>query len=222
MAKNFLRLDVSAAGYTPLLNTAGMEEPNPDLHHPPLLHWTVALGFSLLGESENHARAVPALFTLLNILLISLLIMACAGTRQPDSDTPDVVEAPGYNESFDPLSLNDDDIMIEPQKTAVPVNNQTDEPTENTTDTRVREVNGFRVQILATNNIETASLSEQEATDRFEKTGHQTYLLFEAPLYKVRIGDCLNRAEAEELRELVLSYGYAGAFIVKSRVIKRQ
>ena len=152
-------------------------------------------------------------------LLFMLLILSCAGTKETTTPTQETIVSPKYDESFDPLTLNDDDIIIDPGKKTTESPQKTEQINQTASDNKRKEVNGFRVQILATSNIETASLTEQEATDRFEKGGHQTYLLFEAPLYKVRIGDCLQRNEAEELRELALSYGYSGAFIVKTRVI---
>jgi hypothetical protein len=73
MARNVLRADLSAANYAPLLNPAQETDPDPYLHHPPLLHWVLALSFALFGESEDHARAVPYLFTLLSLILVFFL-----------------------------------------------------------------------------------------------------------------------------------------------------
>ncbi|MHC4945109.1 MAG: ArnT family glycosyltransferase, partial [Planctomycetota bacterium] len=73
MARNVLRADLSTANYAPLLNPALESDPDPYLHHPPLLHWVLAISFGLFGESEDHARAVPYFFTLLNVILIYLL-----------------------------------------------------------------------------------------------------------------------------------------------------
>lgn len=154
-------------------------------------------------------------------LLTLIVIMGCAGTKETVTKPPEPKNTGTYDESFDPMSLNDDDIVIGPETSA----NQTastgpaKETVVDAKDPRKKEINGFRVQLLATSNIETASLSEQEATDRFDKLGHHTYLLFEAPLYKVRIGDCRTRELAETLRELAIDNGYNGAFIVKTKVI---
>jgi len=71
---------------------------------------------------------------------------------------------------------------------------------------------------MATNNIGTASLTEQEATARFGPQGFKVYLVFEAPLYKIRVGDCLERNAAEELRDKAKDFGYGGAFVVKSKI----
>ena len=152
-------------------------------------------------------------------VLITFLIFACAGTKEPVTKIPGKVPESKYDESFDPLSLNDDDIVISPDKGTALTSDKSDDTAPVAVGKKRKEVNGFRVQILATSNIETASLTEQEATDRFEKVEHKTYLLFEAPLYKVRLGDCITRSEADELRELALSFGYKGAFIVKTKVI---
>jgi hypothetical protein len=142
--------------------------------------------------------------------------MGCAGTKETVKEEPVVKTKPQFDESFDPLSLNDDDIIIagamveksNPENPVVVVDEKT----------IPQEVNGFRVQILATKNIETASLFEQEATERFESLEHKTYLIFEAPLYKIRVGDCKERADAENLREIAKQYGYREAFIVKCKI----
>jgi hypothetical protein len=155
-------------------------------------------------------------------LLLTVIMLACAGTKEPVKKTTDTVPESKYDESFDPQSLNDDDIVINSEKSTTVTQNNAEDTAIIAVEKKKREVNGFRVQILATSNIETASLTEQEATDRFDKLEQNTYLLFEAPLYKVRIGDCLKRNEAEELREMALSFGYTGAFIVKTKVISEQ
>ena len=163
--------------------------------------------------------------TLVRLFAVSLifLITACAGTREtiPEDKPAKTSESP-YDESFDPRSLNDDDIVVGPGPSSSKADNGPGANAAGQTtaaeEVQTREINGFRVQILATNNIETASLVEQEANDRFKALGHSTYLLFETPLYKIRIGDCETRPDAEALRDLAIENGYTGAFIVKSKI----
>jgi hypothetical protein len=157
-----------------------------------------------------------------SIPVLILFIAGCAGTKKPEQKAPPPETKSPYDESFDPLSLNDDDIKIGPQTEPgrEQENIDTSQQTENSP--MRRQVSGFRVQILATSNIETASLTEQEATDRFGRLGHNTYLLFEAPLWKLRLGDCATRQEAEQLREQALNFGYSGAFIVKTKIMVEQ
>jgi hypothetical protein len=151
------------------------------------------------------------------IFVMAIILAACSGGREAVKKEEDTGQLP-YDESFDPLSLNDNDIIILPEGAGnTDQNISVDDP--GTTSGRLAEVNGFRVQILATNNLEKASLVEQEAAERFSRDGHQTYLVFETPLYKVRIGDCTERQNAEEIRDLAKTFGYKGAFIVKSKVV---
>ena len=142
--------------------------------------------------------------------------MGCAGTSEPIKEEPVEEVKFQYDESFDPLSLDDDDIVIaEASLTKKEIENK---PVVIEEKIIPKEMNGFRVQILATKNIETASLFEQEATERFGSLEHKTYLIFEAPLYKIRVGDCKERAEAEDLRDLAKQYNYREAFIVKCKI----
>ena len=151
------------------------------------------------------------------IIFSSIFLLACAGRKEVLKEEPDTEIVLAYDESFDPLSLEDDDILIDIESNSMADSGFTSEISRDAF--AIKEVNGFRVQILATNKIETASLVEQEAADRFELDGHKTYLLFEAPLYKIRVGDCETRQEAESLRELAKKYGYREAFPVKTKII---
>jgi hypothetical protein len=154
------------------------------------------------------------------IFVMAIIIAACSGSRETVKKDEGVSQGT-YDESFDPLSLNDNDIVILPEEGGTAdQNNSADD--SGTSSGRISEVNGFRVQILATNNLEKASLVEQEAAERFSRDGHETYLVFEAPLYKIRIGDCTERQNAEAIRDLAKTFGYNGAFIVKSKVVSAQ
>ena len=154
------------------------------------------------------------------VLFLAGFLMACAGSKElaekPEAETEKI----DYNESFDPLTLNDDDIVIVAdakisEKNIIPENKDNSQEI-----IPGKEVNGFRVQLIATKNIETASLVKLESTERFSRDGQNIYEIFEAPLYKIRVGDCLTRDDAEALRDLAQKYGYREAFIVKSKVYK--
>lgn len=149
------------------------------------------------------------------LILLPLIYLGCAGTKTTVKEESTPAKTSKYDESFDPLSLDDDDIVI--ASTKVSHSTKPDEIKDNSV-AIPREINGFRVQILATKNIETASLFEQEASERFQSQDYKTYLIFEAPLYKIRVGDCKMRSEAENLRDLATGYGYRESFIVKSKI----
>jgi len=154
----------------------------------------------------------------LSSLLILFLFMACSSSEQMVvKDEPK--QANPYDESFDPASLNDDDIVINKYDTDQPGNNTaTGNLTDPVEDALYSEVKGFRVQIMATKSIETATLAEQEAKELFDGMNQKTYLIFDAPLYKLRVGDAKTRDEAEDIRDVAKDYGYREAFIVPTKV----
>lgn len=156
--------------------------------------------------------------TLLSMLIL-FSIMACSSSEkvvvkeEPQKANP-------YDETFDPNSLKDDDIVINKFDRNQSVNNNTITGTndESIEETLFSEVKGFRVQIMATKSIETATLAEQEAKELFESMNQKTYLIFDAPLYKLRVGDATTRDEAEDIRDVAKDYGYREAFIVPTKV----
>ncbi len=69
----------------------------------------------------------------------------------------------------------------------------------------------FRVQILATSSEQSA----MEAKKRVEKKlGFAAYVSFVDGMYKVRVGDCSSREEADKVRERCRGAGYSDAWIV--------
>ncbi len=79
---------------------------------------------------------------------------------------------------------------------------------------------GFRIQLLATNNYDDANITRTTLTASFPELW--IYLVFEAPTYKIRVGDFVNRAEAKTLMDQFQKQGFKTAWIVPDRVIKNQ
>ena len=162
------------------------------------------------------------------IFLIAIsLIAGCAASKK--SITEDAAQAEMkknlYDESFDPLSLNDDDIDVTKTETSInkPSPTEEDKTLFNIDKPlNAKEVDGFRVQILASASIESSTFTQQKAADQFRTMNCTAYLIFEAPLYKVRVGDALNRQDAEEILNCAKDFGYNQAFIVRSKVIVKE
>lgn len=77
-------------------------------------------------------------------------------------------------------------------------------------------VDGFRVQVFATGDEETAE-AVREAGQR--KIGMPAYTELVDGLYKVRVGDCLTREDAETVLQRCKDAGYGDAWIVETRVL---
>ncbi len=166
-------------------------------------------------------------------LVSFILLVGCAATKktQVPVETKNQAKiktpAPGqYDESFDPLSLEDDDITIQRNNAAMQSQSKALQNIPSGTASAsiadslqsYKEVDGFRVQIFAGRDIQAATMTETDAREIFAKKGMHVYLIFEAPFYKVRVGDFIDRNEAENARDLAKSLGYKSAFVVRSKV----
>jgi hypothetical protein len=78
-----------------------------------------------------------------------------------------------------------------------------------------RMVEGYRVQLLATREESEARRARDDARTYFPEN---SYLLYDNPYYKLRLGDCLTRTTADSLQQRAIAKGFAGAWIVRSLV----
>ncbi len=117
-------------------------------------------------------------------------------------------------ESFDSNTLNDP----EPHWPVV-VNPLIKEPAlkleESKSDTSKIIINGYRVQVLATKYAEKADSLKQVLRDSF---GDEVYVTYEAPNYKVRVGNSVDRKQAEGIQDKLKKMGYSSAWIIRTRV----
>lgn len=81
-------------------------------------------------------------------------------------------------------------------------------------------VQGYRVQVYSSSNFDEASqmkslVAEQASSD-------SVYILFDPPVYKVRVGDYPTRYEANQRLLFFLNAGYRDAWIVPDRIVLRK
>ena len=74
---------------------------------------------------------------------------------------------------------------------------------------------GYRVQVLATRYFERA---DSLAVIMKNTVRDSVYVDFEAPNYKVRVGDFIDRNSAESLQQDLVQMGYNSAWILRSRI----
>lgn len=75
---------------------------------------------------------------------------------------------------------------------------------------------GYRVQIVASSYQDNANAIAEKVKSAFP--GVNVYVVHIQNLYKVRVGDYLDRAAAESMRDKLKNAGYADAWIVKEQV----
>lgn len=149
------------------------------------------------------------------LLTATLLFAVPAGAQQPDSIR--------YNESFNPLELN------EPRKGFFEEESQEETArwisSDTTKFTGIREQEessniGFRVQLVATPNYHEADSLITTVRNTFVENMDTTkaYLIYDSPNYKIRLGNCKTRDDAEELLQRAKAEGFRYAWIVRSRI----
>ena len=74
---------------------------------------------------------------------------------------------------------------------------------------------GYRVQVLATRYIERA---DSLAAIMKNTISDSVYVDFEAPNYKVRVGDFIDRDSAESLQQDLVQMGYNSAWVLRTRI----
>lgn len=151
------------------------------------------------------------------VMLAAFLITGCATTEHVKVEEDENVEALNrFERTFNPADY-DPEIPFERTdlEKILPI---PEEPTEVSSVTEI--VSGFRVQVSFTDNIEHASKIKNDVSTLF--ADQSVYVVYEAPYYKVRVGDFLNRPEANiTLRELV-ERGYKDAWVVPDKVRRQQ
>ena len=82
-------------------------------------------------------------------------------------------------------------------------------------DTNITEIEGFRVQVFATQDRNRADELQDELKIKFNE---KIYIIFEAPNYKLRVGDFFDRDDAELMRMKLVSSNFPSAWIVRTKI----
>ncbi len=79
---------------------------------------------------------------------------------------------------------------------------------------------GFRIQIFSSSNIDDATDARLLAAGKLAQDS--VYLLYDAPVYKVRVGDFISRYEANQRLPDIVEKGYRDAWVVPDRIVQRK
>jgi hypothetical protein len=78
------------------------------------------------------------------------------------------------------------------------------------------KIKGFRIQITSTNSRDQAFNAKAAVQSKFPD--QKVYTTYQAPLFKVRVGDFLKREDAEKYRKLMLTIFPTGMYVVEDVV----
>jgi hypothetical protein len=77
---------------------------------------------------------------------------------------------------------------------------------------------GFRIQVLFTPDIEQANQTKDSLSNLLSE--EWTYIVYDAPYYKIRVGNYINRTSANLMLRKLVVLGYQDAWIVPDKIIK--
>lgn len=167
---------------------------------------------------DQHHRQV--------VVFLATLLFACSSSQQSSDDSPrkqqptkDGEKAPleVFESSFHPSQYDEDIEAVERR-----LQQREEQPDERRDSVRVEEevLQGFRIQIFASPRIDEATLAKQTAAQLI--TTDSLYIVFDPPVYKVRVGDYPTRLEANRALASIIQKGYPDAWIVTDRIIQRK
>ena len=165
-------------------------------------------------------RKLILIFTALSILSV---VFGCSSTskltkinERPAATTSEKTDI--INENFDPSLLEEHELKL--KKTISPESKSDDiealllQPTENTE--LPEELDGFRVQICAVSDDTKGMQVRRDA--RIQFINEDVYMDYHAHYYKVRIGNCVTRYEAEKLQQMAIENWCDEASVVRTKV----
>lgn len=152
------------------------------------------------------------------VLLVASSMMGCAPTenvKKEESDTRSAEMLHKHEKTFNPADY-DPEIPFEVQEEKQKPQQPEESPALSE---EVAFVSGFRVQVTFTDNIDQANIVKDQVVPL---VGDQNvYVVYEAPYYKVRVGDFLSRPDANGTLNILFQYGYKDSWIVPDKVKRR-
>jgi len=158
-----------------------------------------------------------------SIIPIALIIAGCSGggtTRNESSagSTVDSDELAAYEAEFRPSEYDAD--LDEYFRKSI-----TDSVATTPVDSQIVEqepepefIQGFRVQLFSSTDFEEANMKKAEAEALFPE--EKFYVVYDAPVYKIRGGNFRTRFEADKLSKRLGEHGYRNAWIVPDKIEK--
>ena len=150
-------------------------------------------------------------------IILVLMFAGCAGPKTVKRETPAEKkneEQVDVDESFDPSKFIEDEIKIKESRKSEAQSNF-DSSILQKTEITAREVDGYRVQICAVPDEYQARDIQKDAILKFNE---RVYLIYDSPYYKVRVGNCTTRYDADQLQKLAEEKGFADSWVVKTKV----
>jgi len=177
--------------------------------------------FEIINLTGIHRSWSPAVKRLFFALIGGCVLLLFSCTPVPPGQIESSAGGTKSEKDFDPLAQDDGRPIViasgqDDSGTAVSPTDQGEQDSiieDFTGPERHGIVRGYRVQIFLSDDLREASRVMAEARERFEQ---EVYLEYDAPYYKVRVGDCSTEREGEEFLQVARRIGYPDAWLVRT------
>ena len=156
---------------------------------------------------------------------IAILLAGCGSSEQlqkesssPAEEKEQRVLLSRFERSFNPSDFDDE--IAEIQKQHVLEQQKAAEQKHDSVVVESEFSQGYRIQIFASGNIDEANAMRMTAAQHI--TDDSLYVVFDPPVYKVRVGDFRTRAEASQRLGVIIGEGFSDAWVVGDRIVLRK
>ncbi len=164
------------------------------------------------------------------VLLLSVLLLNACGTTEETVAPPPKPKTKEKEEMKAPLAVyeatlepSDYDEEIDIVKQAHEEEKQRRElEVERDSSVVVEEevAQGFRIQIFSSSSIDEAN--SMRASVQQMLSSDTAYVVYDPPVYKVRVGDYISRLEANKMLSFMLERGFRDAWAVSDKIMRRK
>jgi hypothetical protein len=154
------------------------------------------------------------------LLIPAALLSACSPGRETTHESPAAAAGDAMGRFESDFRPSDHDTLPAPPSHAdAPLLRQNRDNPGNAAAQEGELVQGFRVQIYSTTDIDAAKAKKLEAESYFPSEWF--YLQYDPPTYKIRGGNFLQRYEAERFVRLAAEKGFGDSWAVPEKVFKQ-
>ena len=145
------------------------------------------------------------------------LLMSCGALKESGDDSRSAAKLREYEASFRP---SDYDLPLKDffPETHGPAGGDTTGTASHLPAQPLDLIQGYRVQIFATSSYDDATNMKETVEAQFPDEWF--YLVYDAPTYKLRVGNFIERYQADRFAKTLAEKGYKDAWVVLEKVYK--
>jgi len=167
---------------------------------------------------------------LLTVAFLAVVVCTCVACSSSNPDTTEQRSKPDaqkdmkkplseYEATLDPSQYDEDVEVVQKKKEEEKPAQELQLPKDSIVVQEISQL-GFRIQIFSTSNIDEAMNIKTNFLAKLPQDS--VYVVYDPPIYKIRLGDYPTRYDASIELPTVVSMGYPDAWIVPDNIVRRK